>query len=473
MLPQKPCKLLGATPQCDGETLTKRRVLKNTSTSILLKAPVEVRDKILRLVLGDGMIHIQYLREVDWNRIVRVESVDAGEKPLEVGLYSAFCVAEKSEQEAYDEANRSSKHVQPNEDVEACKDRHKDCLIRRPPYDQVSYEKLQQGRLSFDKHLSVLAVCRLLYEESNNVLWQTNTFAFDDPQSFKSFITSMNASQKHKLKMIHIRMNVPIDRQLFDFEGYGPWAKAITPRILPSLHNLSVLHLSFDQYCGLSDLSQALHRDPFLHTDSEKRMKHDMDATLGLRLLPWKNLKNSNHGKHVTVIFSDDVSTHLPIIGSRWTKDQKLELAEEFRARLAAPNSGEIHVAEVAANQEAKRLKNEKSRRAMIRCLEATISNQKIKVNAAKKAAEDLRAEADRRVAKQDDAILKGLKSVETRTISATYFNNRAEKAEERHEKDLEKLAGCEEELAKSLAETSYTPKKHVPWSYMHEYMSD
>lgn len=431
-----------------------------------------MRDNILRLVLGDQTIHIQHLALGDF-RVSWPESMDADEEVFPEGFYSAFCVAEKSEQEAYDGVNCSSGHVQPNQDpdyIEACKDRHKDCLIHLSPWDKIPAEKLQE-RLTFDKNLSVLAVCRLLYEESNNVLWQTNTFAFDDPQSFKRFNTSMNASQKHKLKMIHIRMNVAIDRYLFDFEGYGPWAKAIAPRILSPLHNLSVLHLSFDQFCWITSLSQHSHMEPFLHSDSKKRMKHDMDAILGLRLLPWKDSKN--HGKHVTVIVSDDDSTHLPIIGSRWTKEQKLEVAEEFRARLAAPNSGEIHVAEVAADQEAKRLKNEKSRRAMIRCLEATISNQKLKVNAIQKTAEDLRAEADRRRAKQDDAIQKGLKAAETRTKSATYHINRAEKAEARHEKYLEKLAGCEAELAKSLADPTYTPKKHVPWCDMHEYMSD
>ena len=475
MLPQKPCKQLDATPQCDGETLTKRRVLKNASTSILLKAPVEVRDNILRLVLGDRMIHIQYLTLTDRVNVSSPEAMKADLKGFVAGFYSAFCVAEKSEQEAYDEANRSSGDVQPNEDpnyIEACKDRHKDCLIRVPSTYEIPAEMLQ-GRLTFDKNLSVLAVCRLLYEESNNVLWQTNTFAFDDPQSFRRFITSMGASQKHKLKKIHICMQVAIDVKLRDMEDYGPWAKAIAPHILSPLHNLNVLHLSFDQYCRMSSAFQNGIPDHFSHTDSKNRVKHDMGALLGFRLLPSKNTKNPNHGQHVTVIVSDDASTHLPFQGSRWTKDQKLEVAEEFRARLAAPNSGEIHVAEVAANQEAKRLRNEKSRRAMIRCLEAAILNQKLKVNVVKKTAEDLRAEADRRVAKQDDAIRKGLKSVETRTISAAYNNNRAEKAEGRHEKYLEKLAGCEAELAKSLADPSYTPKKHVPWCDMHEYMSD
>ena len=268
-------------------------------------------------------------------------------------------------------------------------------------------------------------------------------------------------------------MNVAIDQMSFDWETYGPWAKAVVPRILTPLHNLSVLHISFDQYCWMSSLSHNIPTLQSTHTDSQNRMKHDMDAVLGLRLLPWKDTNNPNHGKHVTVIVSDDASTHLPIIGSRWTKDQKLQVAEEFRARLAAPNSGEIHKAEAAADQEAKRLKNEKSRRAMIRCLEALVTNLKLEVNGAKEKAEDRRAEANRRRAKQDHAMGKGLKTIDTLIKSAAYHTNRAEKAEVRHEKLFEKLTGCEAELAKSLADSSYTPNKHVPWCTMHEYMSD
>ena len=419
------------------------------------------------------MIHIKYMtspKGISWP-----ESKDADENAFKPGLYSAFCVAEKSEQEAYDEANHSSGNAQPSEDpmhIEPCKDRHKDCLIRVFLWDKISAEKLQ-GRLTFDKDLSVLAVCRLLYEESNNVLWQTNTFAFDDPECFRAFNASMNPSQKHKIKRIHIRMNVAIDQKWYDWENYGPWAKVLVPRILTRLHNLSVLHLSFDQCCIMSSDAQNIPVFQFSNTDSQHRMKHDMDAILGLRLLPWKNMKNPNHGKHVTVIVSDDATTHLPIICSRWTKIQKLEVAEELRARLAAPNSGEIHEAEVAAKQEAKRLKNEKSRRAMIRCLETLVTNLNLEVNGAKDKAEERRAEAIRRKAKQDDAMGKSSRTMDRLMKSATYHGNRAEKAEVRHEKLSEKLAACEAELATSLEDSSYTPNKHVSWSTLHNYLSD
>lgn len=469
--------MLGTILQYDSEVLTKSRINKNASTSLLLKAPLEVRDNILRLVLGDRMIHIRYMTSEDLKRLSWPKSISKDENPLKAGFYSTLCVAEKSEQEAYDEANRSSGVGQAEKDpdyIEPCKDRHKDCLISAFPYKKIPAEKLQ-GRLTYDKDLTVLAVCRLLYEESNNILWETNTFAFDDHRSFKSFNASMNASQKHKLKRVHIRMDVAIDDNWYNCNVYGPWSGAVVPRILTPLHNLNLLHLSFDQHCMMDGYLQNVPELQYSHAESQRGMKHDMDALLGLRLLPWKNMANPNHGKHVTVIVSDDETTQLQSLGSRWTKGQKLEIAEEFRASLATPNSGEIHELEVAANQEAKRLKNDKSRRAMVRYLETLITNIKLKVNGAKEKAEDLQAEAEKRVAKRDDAMGKGSKKMDSLIKSALYHTNRAEKAKAQHRKLSEKLAGREAELAKSMADQSYTPpfNKHVPWDDLDEYMSD
>ena len=109
----------------------------------------------------------------------------------------------------------------------------------------------------------------------------------------------------------------------------------------------------------------------------------------------------------------------------------------------------------------------------MIRCLENLVTDLKLKVNGAKQKAEDRRAQANKRRAKQDDAMGKGLKTIDTLIKSVAYHTNGAEKAEVRHEKLSENLTSCEAELAKSLADPSYTPNKYVRWCTMYEYMSD
>ena len=55
------------------------------------------------------MIHIELMTLEGLRWVTCPESQDADNKIFEAGFYSAFCVAEKSEREAYDEANRTSR----------------------------------------------------------------------------------------------------------------------------------------------------------------------------------------------------------------------------------------------------------------------------------------------------------------------------------------------------------------------------
>ncbi len=330
----------------------KSRVEKNASTSILLKAPVEVRDNILRLVLGDRMVHIQYLSTEDLAKIGWTEPSNTAEKQATGSLCSSFCVAEKSEQEAYDEANQSSGEWQAAEDpdhIPTCNGRHKHCLHKHwlgggVRYSEPSTERLQAERLTFNNNLTVLAVCRLLYEESNNVLLQTNTFSFHDSQSFAKFHATMNPAQKHKLTKIHISLDVLTDERYFD-----RWSPTLKSRILTPMKNLEVLHLSFDQYCDWYDKFDRHAGAPDSHAVRKTNVFWAMYTILGLQSLPWQDMGNANRGKHVTVIVSDDYSTCPGHFTQPWTRTQKLEAAELLRALLAAPNSMEIHKAEIAA----------------------------------------------------------------------------------------------------------------------------
>ena len=305
-----------------------------------------MRDIILRLLLGDRLIHIRYLPNEYLDRPLRSKLYDKTKAPGR--LCSAFCVAEKSEQEAYDEANHSSGKAEatkdPN-DIATCKDRHKDCLMCNYGPLIFSSENFHAQRLTFDKNLSVLAVSRQLYEESNNILWQTNIFSFDHPESFTRFNRGMNTAQKHKLKKIHLCVDLPIDEM--SIVGYrANWAAAIAQRVLRPLKNLKVVHLSIEQYCMWELM-------PF-ERSSQCHVNENMDILLGLRLLPWKKKEGMTQGKHVTVIISDKkASRSSGSITPHWTRTQKLEAAEKLRAQLAAPDSAEIHIAEMKAREDA------------------------------------------------------------------------------------------------------------------------
>ena len=438
-----------------------------------------MRDNILRLVLGDRLIHIQHVEADQLARLFSSESINTDKESAQDGLYSAFCVAEKSEQEAYDEVNRSFGNVQMTEDpyyIEPYKDRHKNCLMRCYRWSDLPAGGLQAERLTFSKDLSILAVCRLLYEESNNVLWQTNTFSFDNDESFRLFNASMNPSQKHKLKKIHFSMDVIIDSS--DRYQYihtcKPWAGAIVPRILTPLKNLKVLHLSFNQYCTYSAAnSQRL----LSHTDSQHYAAHQMETMLGLRMLPWKDIDNMDRGKHVTVIVGDDASTHSETITPRWTKAEKLEAAEKLRARLAAPNSAFIHkeeeVAAKVSRERAERRFAPKERRAIIRCLQARTENYQRLVDEAQETVEDCRADVDGWTASKDQLMKDGAKIEDTLEEALARSTAKAEVAETRHEKLSGKLVDYQADLASFLADPKHPPGKYGDWVSLQAYFSD
>ena len=400
------------------------------------------------------MIHIQYITAGDLAETSWSKSKDANGEPAESGLFSAFCVAEKSEQQAYDEANHCSEKAQAaidSDDIEPCKDRHGDCLmcgVKEMPVD-----RLEEECLTFDKDLSVLAACRLLYEESNNILWQTNTFSFDDPLSFKMFVASMNQSQKHKLKEIHTRMDITINKRSSKADVSASWAKVVVPRMLMPLQNLKVLHLSFDQHCLIT--RKRLNIPRLSSEDSQRRVKNDMDAMLGLRMLPWKDMTDANRGKHVTVIISDNTSTHSEDATPRWTKDQKLKAAELLRARLAAPNSAEIHEAEYPITKEAKQRLKEKRRRALIRSIDAYWETIPSQMDEVQQTAERRRAEA-----KQYGGAFRYTRGESAQ--SSTLYKNLYRKSN-----------GCRNQLSKMEEDPSYTPRSNMGWKDPEEYLSD
>ena len=363
--------------------------------------PAEVLDNILRFLLGDRMIHICHFKHYELKQILPTSAWRA--VPNHGSLVSAFCVADQSEQQAYDEAILSEV-VQSTEDpdyIQTCKDRHKHCVMCNHGEKSFSVAERRARRLTFTKNLSVLAVCRQLYEASNSILWQSNTFSFDDSFAFQSFLAEMNSSQKHMLKRIHISTSVKVDEILFRAKDSVDWANIISPRVLAPLKNLNIIHLSFDQYTNNLDPKQ-YPSTPMSHAASHDRVISKMQTILGLRLLPWKDMNNAKRGKHVTVVVADGFKPYSDSITPRWTKAQKLEAAEKLRARLAAPDAAKIHDAEekaaMMAKEDSEQRQIEKHGRAYVRYQQYLITKLEPRV-------ENARAEVEAR--EMDEALLK------------------------------------------------------------------
>ncbi len=124
------------------------------------------------------------------------------------GFRHAICVANQSEQSAYQEASSGYMVIPEGESpdfyVASCEERHANCHMCGNGPMSLGEQDLQALRVD----LNVLGVCRQLYEEANHLLWATNTFSFEDRRAFKQFFSSLNPAQKRNLTSIHISANI-------------------------------------------------------------------------------------------------------------------------------------------------------------------------------------------------------------------------------------------------------------------------
>lgn len=58
-----------------------------------------------------------------------------------------------------------------------------------------------------EMHLPILRVCRQMYTETSQVLWETNIFSFNDVASSKHFMSSRTAHQKRSIRRLRLVMD--------------------------------------------------------------------------------------------------------------------------------------------------------------------------------------------------------------------------------------------------------------------------
>ena len=251
----------------------------------------------------------------------------------------AICVANQSEQAAYEESGSGSVVVpegeSPEHYVASCRDRHAACnMCGSGPMFLL---KKDQHALTID--LNVLGVCRQLYEEANHLLWTTNTFSFEDPQTFGKFFGSLNPAQKRNLTSIHISADIGGLGSYYNISAYQRarwdsdyWGKGLKIPNLKMLRGVQTLHLCINQ--GFQCLTRGYgNESPEILI--ELAQKADMESILRLRALPLK---------HATVMVSDDAEKlkHTGGMAYRWTVTKKNEYAESIRVQLADPGGAEL-----------------------------------------------------------------------------------------------------------------------------------
>ena len=239
----------------------------------------------------------------------------------------AICVANQSEQSAYKEAVSGYATVPADDSPEfyiaSCDERHSACSMCG------SGDMFLRQDLRVD--LNILGVCRQLYEEANYLLWATNTFSFDDPQSFEKFFASLNPAQKRNLTNIHISAHIGefystyTTRQQRSRYDMHYWGKALKMSTLPRLQGVQTLHLCIN--LGFRGAWDAI--SPNIAAEQiEKCQQADMEPILRLRALPIKK---------ITVTVSDEPKKLMEDHGGiahRWTAMKKNEYAESIRVQL-------------------------------------------------------------------------------------------------------------------------------------------
>lgn len=133
----------------------------------------------------------------------------------------------------------------------ACSETWNMCACPCPPW--APFEHLD---------LRVFRVCRQLYNEGNQVMWTTNTFAFDDPKPFRLFMRTPSHIQKQLLSKIYMR------QQCFQI-----WNGTISKTILNAFKSLRVVHIVIER--GKTEFSVPFGRKLF------GQIKTDFDDHIG------------------------------------------------------------------------------------------------------------------------------------------------------------------------------------------------
>lgn len=151
------------------------------------------------MVVGHQLIHLMYSRT-------------SGK------IRHTVCTANASEDEVYEQSMTGHFHLPCDDSIENLefdfRDRHTCCTSwDRDEEGRVRWDRYASGRVSTSMaveelpkpmlDLSLLGVCRQVYEEANFLLWNTNTFSFEADVSFLTFINSLHSTQREKRKRLY------------------------------------------------------------------------------------------------------------------------------------------------------------------------------------------------------------------------------------------------------------------------------
>jgi hypothetical protein len=191
-------------------------------------------------------------------------------------------------------------------------------------------------------HLQVLRTCRQIYLEASRVLWNTNTFSFDDPNVLKMFMNNRKTAQKQLLRKLHLDMTWH-----WGFQKRA-WEKALTLTLIRSLKGLRTFHLYIEQ--SLLNQEADWEDTPAWETD----LLNDMyfEDVMKLKILPLET---------VTVNITNGSGANERGGQLQWPLAGRTEWAERLKSQLLDPEGAacwqerQDHIREVARQNKEER----------------------------------------------------------------------------------------------------------------------
>lgn len=255
--------------------------------------PLEIRNQIWALVLGDQLIHLEYLAKAT--------------NPASNGQFGGLQVwkhvvcEHDSPEDLLNKKCILGRHVNGNEET-----------IWQKSHHRCDAELACKGHNTID--LRTLQVCRQVYIETNDVLWSTNTFSFDDGAiSFDRFMSTRTGRQKRSLRKVRLQMDWRQEDRVLN--------QIFSMRLIKSLAGLRSLRLQINYAIPAALYQRMIASGNNLFTTRRLEFVHRMAK------LPLTNVE----------VFVDNRFPPWCMGATLWTAEDRMEYAEGIRKILLDP----------------------------------------------------------------------------------------------------------------------------------------
>lgn len=271
--------------------------------------PLEIRNKIWTLVLGNRLIHLELLG-------ARRGQTATGERWSSKHI---VCRRDRPEHEMTEEE-----------------------IGWRQPHQSCHHElSLKWGNRSMahripdpeSMHLTVLRVCRQVYCEANDILWATNTFSFDDADpTFIDFMESRTTRQKQILKKLRLQMD-------WVYEDDKCWNRVLRMTLIRSLVGLRSLRLQINHSMKAEVYQCAKARGNELGLFQMRQLQF-VDK---LAILPLSDVEVFVSDFPQLVDYSPDEDEPPADTSASWTMEDRGDYCEGIRKILLDPKGVDIY----------------------------------------------------------------------------------------------------------------------------------